>query len=426
MSETKTKQPGRVKSALLNWLGVPISLTDGEFWSQWSALSNTSGKPVTVNSALQLSAAWACVRLISETLSTLPMNVYRDTGGAKELAKDHQLYNLLHTQPNSDMTAAVFWQAFIASLLLNGNAYVEIHRSRGVITSLEFLLPALVSCKRTESGSVEWKYQDPVSKRTRDIPESRMWHTPAFTLDGITGLSAIQYGANVFGGAMAADEASAETFVNGMKSSGMVTVDAFLKPEQREEMRQHVNKVKASGGTLVFEKNAKYQQLSMNPQDAELLSTRSFNIEEICRWFRLDPSLVGHGGKDSNWGTGLEQKMTWLVTLALRPLAVRIEQSARKSLMSPEERDGLSAEFALEGLLRGDSAARAQFYSVLTQNGIMTKNEIRKLENLPPVDGGDILTVQSNMIPLHMLGQVTSTADALKNLLGIEDKTHET
>lgn len=424
MSETKTKKPGRVKSALLNWLGVPISLTNGEFWSAWSSLTNTSGKNVTVNSALQLSAAWACVRLISETLSTLPMNVYRDIG-AKELAKDHQLYNLLHTQPNADMTAAVFWQAYIASLLLQGNAYVEVRRSGGVITSLDFLMPMFVSRTTTRSGSVQWKYHDPETNRVRTITESSMWHTPAFTLDGITGLSAIQYGANVFGGAMAAEEASAQTFTNGMKSSGLVTMDAILKPDQRDDIRKHVGRVSADGGVMVLEKGSGFQQLSMNPQDAELLSTRSFNVEEICRWFRLDPSLVGHGGKDSNWGTGLEQKMTWLVTLALRPLAVRIEQSVKKSLLLPTERATYSAEFALEGLLRGDSSARAQFYSVLTQNGIMTRNEVRKLENLAAMDGGDDLTVQSNMIPMSMLGQVTSTTDALKNLLGIEDKNHE-
>lgn len=425
MSETKTKQPGRVKSALLNWLGVPIALTSGDFWAAWNSNSNFAGQNVTINSTLQLSAAWACIRLISETLSTLPMNLYKDTGGAKVVAREHQLYTLLHTQPNADMTAAVFWQAFIASMLLWGNAYIEIRKSGGVITSLEFLLPGLVTWRRLETGGVEWKYADPVTKRTRTIPESRMWHTPAFTLDGVTGLSPISMGANVFGSAMAADEASAHTFKSGMKSAGLVTMDAILKPEQREDVRQHVKKVSGDGGIMVLEKGSGFQQLSMNPQDAELLSTRGFNVEEICRWFRLDPSLVGHGGKDSNWGTGLEQKMTWLVTLALRPLAVRIEQSARKSLLLPAERGTYSAEFALEGLLRGDSAARATFYSQMTQNGIMTRNEVRKLENLESKDGGDELTVQSNMLPMSMLGQVTSAQDALKNWLGIEGKTDE-
>ncbi|QFY77365.1 phage portal protein [Alcaligenes faecalis] len=423
MSETKNKQPGRVKSALLNWLGVPVSLVDGSFWAEWSGAKNYAGKTVTVNSALQLSAAWACVRLISETLSTLPLNLYDDSGQAKTMARDHPLYRLLHTQPNADMTAAVFWQAYVASLLLWGNAYVEIHRSGGAITSLEFLLPQFVTRKRTSSGAVEWSYADPFAKVTRKIAEAQMWHTPAFTTDGVTGLSPIALGANVIGSAMAADEASAHTFKNGMKAAGLVTMDAVLKPEQREDVRQHVRKVSADGGVMVLEKGSAFQQLTMNPQDAELLSTRSFNVEEICRWFRVPPFMVGHSEKSTSWGTGIEQQMIGFVTFVLRPWCVRIEQSIRKSLMTPAEKQRYQAEFAMEGLLRGDSAARGQFYSTMVQNGIYTRNNVRRLENLEPVEGGDELTVQSNMIPIGMLGQGTTAQDALKNWLGIEDKT---
>ena len=423
MSETKNKQPGRVKSALLRWLGVPISLVDGSFWAEWSGAKNYAGKTVSVNSALQLSAAWACVRLISETLSTLPLNLYDDSGDAKIMARDHQLYRLLHAQPNADMTAAVFWQAYVASLLLWGNAYVEIHRSGGAITSLEFLLPQFVTRKRTGSGAVEWSYSDPIVKVTRRIAESQMWHTPAFTTDGITGLSPIALGANVIGSAMAADEASAHTFKNGMKAAGLVTMDAVLKPEQREDVRQHVRKVSADGGVMVLEKGSGFQQLTMNPQDAELLSTRGFNVEEICRWFRVPPFMVGHSENSTNWGTGIEQQMIGFVTFVLRPWCVRIEQSIRKSLMTPAEKQRYQAEFVMEGLLRGDSAARGQFYSTMVQNGIYTRNNVRRLENLEPVEGGDELTVQSNMIPIGMLGQGTTAQDALKNWLGIEDKT---
>ncbi|MGG5142796.1 phage portal protein [Alcaligenes ammonioxydans] len=423
MSETKIKQPGRVKSALLSWLGVPVSLVDGSFWAEWSGAKNYAGKTVTVNSALQLSAAWACVRLISETLSTLPLNLYDDSGQVKTMARDHPLYRLLHTQPNADMTAAVFWQAYVASLLLWGNAYVEIHRSGGVITSLEFLLPQFVTRKRTSLGAVEWSYADPFAKATRKIVEAQMWHTPAFTTDGVTGLSPITLGANVIGSAMAADEASAHTFKNGMKAAGLVTMDVVLKPEQREDVRQHVRKVSTDGGVMVLEKGSAFQQLTMNPQDAELLSTRSFNVEEICRWFRVPPFMVGHSEKSTSWGTGIEQQMIGFVTFVLRPWCVRIEQSIRKSLMTPAEKQRYQAEFAMEGLLRGDSAARGQFYSTMVQNGIYTRNNVRRLENLEPVEGGDELTVQSNMIPIGMLGQGTTAQDALKNWLGIEDKT---
>ena len=286
MNDTKSRQPGGIKGAIsgavAGWLGRPIELTDGAFWKSWFGASNFSGKSVTVNSALQLSTAWACVRLISETLSTLPMNLYRDEKDAKVVARDHQLFSLLHNQPNADMSAAVFWQAYIASMLLWGAAYVEKRVSGGVITSLEFLQPECVARRRLGNGSVEWHYSDPLSRTTRVILDSMMWFTPAFTVDGHNGLSPITMGANIFGGAMAADEASASTFTNGMKSSGLVTMDAILKPEQRADIRQHVGKVSREGGVMVLEKGSAFQQLNMTPQDAELLSTRAFNIEEIC------------------------------------------------------------------------------------------------------------------------------------------------
>lgn len=436
MNQTKQSQPGGVKGAIAGviagWLGRPIGLTDSGFWAAWLGGNNFTGKHVTVNSTLQLSTAWACVRLISETLSTLPMNLYKDQPDAKVIDKSHQLYYLLHTQPNANMSAAVFWQVYLASLLLKGAAYVEKRFSGDTITSLDFLQTDLVTGRYREDGSIEWKYTDPVLKEVRIIEERAMWFTPAFTLDGINGLSPITMGANVFGGAIAADEASANTFKNGMKASGLVTMDAVLKGDQRDQVRAHVQTVSEKGGFFVLEKGTGFQQLNMNPQDAELLATRAFNVEEICRWFRVPPFMVGHSEKSTSWGTGIEQQMIAFVTFVLRPWAVRIEQSIRKSLMTPGERRMYSAEFAMEGLLRGDSAARASFYSSMTQNGVMTRDECRRLENLPVMGGNAAqLTVQSNLLPIDKLGEkpaATTVQDALKNWLGITEKEtqHET
>lgn len=418
MTNKNQTQPGGFKSAvagaIAGWLGRPIALTDGKFWSTFFGASNFSGKSVTVNSTLQLSTAWACVRLISETLSTLPMNLYKDTGDAKVVDKTHQLYYLLHSQPNATMSASVFWQTYIASLLLWGAAYVEKIFSGKSIIALEFLQPDCMAWKIREDGTVEWQYHDPIAKITRIIPESAMWHTPAFTVDGFTGLSPIRMGANVFGGAMAADEASASTFKNGMKASGLITMDAVLKPDQRDQVRAHVQSVSDRGGFFVLEKGTGFQQLNMNPQDAELLATRGFNVEEICRWFRVPPFMVGHSEKFTSWGTGIEQQMIAFVTFVLRPWAVRIEQSIRKSLLTPAERLTFSAEWAMEGLMRGDSAARAAFYSSMTQNGIYTRDECRRLENLP-IKGGNAseLTVQINLAPIDKLGETPDAKDPL-------------
>jgi HK97 family phage portal protein len=201
-------------------------------------------------------------------------------------------------------------------------------------------------------------------------------------------------------------------------------VDAVLKTDQREQIRTHVRSVQDRGEFMVFEKGTGFHRLSMNPQDAELLSTRAFNVEEICRWFRVPPFMVGHSEKSTSWGTGIEQQMIGFVTFVLRPWCVRIEQSIRKNLLTPVEQNSYSAEFALEGLLRGDSGARSAFYASAGQNGWMTRNEMRRLENLPPVEGGDVLTVQSNLVPLDKLGEQpagAAAADALKAWLGLND-----
>lgn len=420
--------PGRgLKASMGEWLGQTIGLDNHSFWSSWIGGGNWSGQTVNTRTALQLSAAWACVRLISETLSTLPMGLYRSRpDGSKELASSHQLYQLLRTQPNANMSAVDFWQATLASLLLWGNAYAEKRTSAGVITSIDFLNPERVTRRLLKTGAVEWKYNDPATGQDRIIAEAAMWHTPAFTLDGQVGVSPIRMGANVIGGAIAADKASAHTFTGGMKSSGLVTTGAqVLKPDQREDIRQHVKKVSDAGGVMVLEMGMGFQQLNMNPQDAELLATRGFNVEEVCRWFRVPPFMVGHSEKSTSWGTGIEQQMMGFIAFVLRPWCVRIEQSIRRNLLTPVERLTHSAEWALEGLLRGDSAARSAFYSQMVQNGVMTRDDVRRLENLPLMGGNaNVLTVQSNLLPIDLLGaNVAGSAaqDALRNFLGMTD-----
>jgi len=206
-------------------------------------------------------------------------------------------------------------------------------------------------------------------------------------------------------------------------------MDMILAGDQRDQIRKHVKTVSESGGILVLEKGAAFHKLGFDPVSAELLKSREWNVEEICRWYRVDPSMVGHGAKDSNWGTGLEQKMLWFITFTLRNWCVKIEQAVRKSLLTPVERQTYFAEFAIEGLLRGDSAARAQFYSTMTQNGIMSRDECRVKENLKRMGGNAAeLTVQSNMMPIDMLGEKPAdreAADALMAWLGIEPQAKE-
>ena len=401
---------------------------DGSIWAGYYGGGNWAGKSVTAGSALRLSTVWACVRLLSETIATLPIGFFeRGDDGTRKPANSHALYRLLHSQPNAEMTAVQFWEVVVASMLLWGNAYVEKVMSGKRIVSLEFLLPDRVGVRRLESGERQYRYRD-TDGTIRVISEEQMMHIPAFSLDGINGLSPVQFGANVMGAAMATDETSAGMFKNAMKSPGLVMMDAVLKAEQREQVRKHVKEVSDAGGYMVLEKGSSFQQLNMNPQDAELLASRGFNVEELCRWFRVPPFMVGHSEKSTSWGTGIEQQMIGFLTFSLRPWLTRIEQSIRMNLLTPVEQTKYFAEFALEGLLRADSAARAAFYSSAGQNGWMSRNEIRGLENLPRVEGGDVLTVQSNLVPIDMLGQTpdaTGAQDALKQWLGITGKENE-
>ncbi len=417
----KVQQPGLIKSTLLRWLGVPIHLTDTAFWASYYG-NSVAGQSVTIDSTLKLSTAWACIRLISQTIATLPINMYeRGADDSKSIARDHPLYELLRYQPNADMTAVQFWEVYIANLLLGGMAYSEKHRNgSGRLIALELLLPQRMQRTRKSEGGFQYRYAD-ADGSVREIPESMIWSQPGFSLDGETGLSAIHYGAKVFGTALAADEAAAKTFQNGMLPTVYFSMPTTLTQKQRDEFRENKKKITGAinaGESPLLEAGMKAETIGINPADAQLLESRGRSVEEICRWFGVPPWMVGHAGSgQTKWGTGMEQELIGFLTFTLRPLLSRIEQGIRKDLLLPAERSRYFAEFAVEGLLRADSAARAQFFSTMVQNGLMTRNEARAKENLPPVEGGDILTVQSNLLPLDKLGGTTAAAENVKNAI---------
>lgn len=403
-----------------------IGTAESGFFSRWN-WSNASWSGVNVNQqvALQNDTVWACVRKISDAVSTLPLGFYERTrDGGREIATSHPLYDLLHNEPNSRMSAVTFWQSMITSMLLWGNAYAVIERVGLRVSSIEFLDPSKMVVRYDRTGNLEYRFTG-LDMIQRIIDPASILHIPAFTLDGEIGISAIQYGVNSIGSAIATDKASDETFKNAGRASGIVTMDHVFKPGQRDEVRDHVKLVDKEGGVYVLEKGAGFESLRFNPVDAELLASRSFSVETICRWFDMPPVMIGHGDKQSSWPTSVEAQNALFLRYVLRALIARIEQSIRRSLLTPRERVRYFAEYSLEGFLRGDSAARSAFYTTALQNGWMTRNEVRRLENLPPVEGGDILTVQSNMISLGMLGKAPEAAnvrDALKLWLDVATK----
>ncbi|MEY0031337.1 phage portal protein [Providencia rettgeri] len=410
------KKPGRVKSALLNWLGVPISLTNGEFWQEWSGVS-TSGKLVTADKAMQLSTVWACVRLLSESISTLPIKIYQSrSDGSRTLAKEHPVYRLLCKQPNIEMTPSRFMLMVVASLCLRGNSFIEKKYIGPKLVALNPLLPQNMVVKRNEvSGMLEYKYTDPFTKKERMVPIKNMMHIRGFGMDGICGMIPIQTGRNVIGSALSVEESAAKIFENGLQSSGFISSDIPLNDEQRERIRSYLLGFvgsKNAGKMMVLEGGMKYNNVTMNPEAAQMLESRAFSIEEICRWFRVPPFMVGHMDKQSSWASSVEGMNMQFLTNTLRPLLVNIEQEISRCLLSGD--DDYYAEFSVEGLLRADSAGRAAYYTTSLQNGWMSRNDVRRLENLPPIDGGDIYTVQLNLTPIDQLGKDISGSEAEK------------
>jgi HK97 family phage portal protein len=383
-----------------------------------------TGKLISPNSTLGLSAAWACVWLISDTISTLPFCLNRRKGPSYgSLATDQPLYNLLAYTPNANMSPSDFWQFMIASDLLWGNGYaLKTRNVNGDVINLdpirpEYMVPYRLLIPGTEPKQYEIRYRYYSPLESRDFAADDIFHLKGKTMDGLVGLSPIQYARNSLGIAMAADEATSDTFRNGMRAGGFVKHDKWLKKEQRDQIRASLKEFttgeEEAGGMMVLEGGMTFDALTMNPQDVQLLASRQFAVEDICRWFGVPPVLIGHAAAGvTAWGSGIEQLLLGWLSLNLRPYVRRIEQTIGRSLIAPADRTTLYAAIDTDDLLGADSAARAALYSTFGQNGIMTRNEMRAKEDLAPLPGGDSLTVQSNLIPLEKLedmgGQATT------------------
>jgi HK97 family phage portal protein len=408
--ETKT---GRVRAALQQWLGVPIGLNNTAFWQEWIGTSS-SGKSVSVDSSLRLSTVWACVRLLSESVSTLPLKLYRRMpDGSRQVATDHPLYRVLCRSPNIEMTPQRFMLMVVASICLRGNAFIEKKMIGARITALIPLLPQCMKVERLANGRLEYSYTENGTRRV--IAEKMLVHIRGFGLDGVCGMLPITTGRDIIGAAMSAEEAAAKVFANGLQASGFLTVEGgsaqgagTLTDKQRELLRASLAAFSSStnaGKTMVLEAGLKYQGITMNPEAAQMLETRSFNVEEICRWFQVPPFMVGHMDKQSSWAASTESQNLHFLTNCLRPLLVNIEQEITRCLIGDQDSDEFFAEFSVEGLLRADSAGRSAYYNGALTNGWMNRNEVRRKENLPPIPGGEVYTVQGAMVSLEWLGQ---------------------
>jgi len=367
-------------------------------------------EPITDQNILGISAVWACVNLLAGTIASLPLMVYRtNSRGERTLARDHPLFRILHDSPNYDQTATDFWEYSSASIELWGNSYAAIERNGGGrVAALTPLRPDSVSVRRLENGNLEYRWT--MDGENHVGSDRAILHIRGFGGDPLGGMSTLHFGRHAFGLARAIDRAAAGTFSNGMIAQTALTFERWLTDEQRNLAETKLSEkyigAKNSGRPIILEGGTKIDVLSIKPEDAQMLESRGFSVEEVCRFFGVPPFMVGHTQKVTSFGSGLEQQVLGFQKFTLRRRLKRIEQALEKQLLTSAERAaGLTIEFNLEGLLRGDSTARAAFYQSALANGWMTINEVREKENLPRVEGGDVPRMQMQNVPITEAGK---------------------
>ena len=380
----------------------------------------TSGKAVTERSAMQMTAVYSCVRILAEAVAGLPLHLYRyKEDGGKEKALDHPLYLLLHDEPNPEMSSFVFRETLMTHLLLWGNAYAQIIRNgKGEVIALYPLMPNRMVVDRDIHGQLYYQYtrsteEAPTMKGvTVNLPPSDVLHIPGLGFDWLVGYSPIAMAKNAIGMAIACEEYGAKFFANGAAPGGVLEHPGTIKDPQRvrESWQSTFGGSGNSNKIAVLEEGMKYTPIGISPEQAQFLETRKFQINEIARIFRVPPHMVGDLEKSSF--SNIEQQSLEFVKYTLEPWLVRWEQSIQRTLFSPEEKKRYFAKFNVEGLLRGDYASRMSGYATARQNGWMSANDIRELENLdriPTEDGGDLYLINGNMLPLGNAGAFADT-----------------
>lgn len=363
---------------------------------------------IGVDGALQIATVWSCIDRRATTVASLPFFAYEQKNGQKVLARGSRLYELLHESPNSRMTPFEFWRAMMMNHDLRGNAYARIERDgKGEAVSMWPMPADQVETEVLDSGRMVYKYQ--LGNDIAILDESNVLHLKNLG-NGTVGLSKLDFMRSTTDESAKAQQTASKIFGNGGKPTGVLMLDRVLNKEQRKALQDRFGEMQEGNTSrlYVLEANMKYEQLSMSPEEQQLLETRNYGVEEICRWFDVPPVLVHHSNV-TTWGSGIEQIVDGFYKLTIRPMLVSIEQATRKRVMTPRQRATMSAEFALDALLRGNPTQRAELYAKNVQNGVMTRNECRQLENLPPMDGANDLTAQSNLVPLGMLGKTTAS-----------------
>lgn len=376
---------------------------------------STSGKLVNERTAMQTTAVYSCVRILAEAVASLPIHVYRYTDNGKERVYAHPLYRLLHDEPNPEMTSFVFRETLMSHLLVFGNAYSQIIRDgNGRVVSLYPLLPDKMEVDRDEHGRLYYIYsrysdENPNFKDYGRVylREQDVLHIPGLGFDGLVGYSPIAMAKNAVGMTLACEEYGASFFENGATPSGVLEHPGVLKDpgKVRESWHSVYGGSRNAGKVAVLEEGMRYQQIGIPPEEAQFLETRKFQINEIARLYRIPPHMVGDLDKSSF--SNIEQQSLEFVKYTLDPWVIRWEQSLQRALLLPQEKQEYFIKMNVNGLLRGDYQSRMAGYSVGRQNGWLSANDIREMEDMnliPEEDGGSLYLINGNMTKLKDAG----------------------
>ncbi len=407
----------------------PTNATSGSsyrfFFGQTQA-----GKSVTERTAMQMTAVYSCVRILAEAVAGLPLHLYSHTeGGDKEKEPKHPLYFLLHDEPNPEMTSFVFRETLMTHLLLWGNAYAQIIRNgKGEVIALYPLMPNRMTVDRDNKGQIIYTYQmsnddaQTMKGSTVTLKSSDVLHIPGLGFDGLVGYSPIAMAKNSIGLAIATEEYGAKFFANGAAPSGVLEHPGTLKDptKVRDSWNSAYQGSSNAHRVAVLEEGLKYTPIGISPEQAQFLETRKFQINEIARIFRVPPHMVGDLEKSSF--SNIEQQSLEFVKYTLDPWVIRWEQAMVRALLSPLDKEKYFIKFNVDGLLRGDYQSRMNGYATSRQNGWMSANDIRTLENLdkiPSDEGGDLYLINGNMLPLKNAGAFAN------NMKGEEENNRE-
>lgn len=369
-------------------------LTDTSILEMLGASDTFSGKNVNEVTALGMAAVWRAVQVTCNVPAALPFHAYRQDGSARVKATGHGARLL--DDPHPDMTPFELWQTVYVHRRLWGNAYVRKLRNQlGQVQELWPIHPGRVKVGR-ESEAGRKVYAIDGGKEV--LSDNEILHLPGLGYDGVCGVSPIRAARQSIGLGMAAEEYGARLFGSGSLATGILQTEQRLTQTQADQLSQRWKEkrtgLSSAHGTVVLDKGAKFHQLTIPPGDAQFLESRRFQVVEVCRWFGLPPFLMFETEKSTSWGTGLEQQALGWVKFDLGPDLTAVEQRVTKHVLRPTP---VYARYALEGLLRGDSKARADFYRAMWNLGALSTNEIRAYEEQPPVEGGDVRYRPLNM-----------------------------